>query len=977
MESKISKTLLLQQQYLDSWSNYKRSVDSIIYPYWNYIIITASNDYQAQGYYKQIEERKAFLPKRTKFLVIPDQNNEKIGSGGSTLSVIKYMKKLETNLNGLRILVIHSGGHSKRVPQYSILGKLFTPIPRVLPDGRSSSLFDEIIISMSSITTKIKEGMIIISSSLLLLFNPLKIEYFNEDATCITFNEKAEIGQYHGVFYSADNNYVKKCLHKKNIEELRKEGVIDEKGNVDMDTGAIIFSNKFIESLYCLIDTDEKYKNIVNKNLCLNLYFDFLYPLAEESTLEKFCEEKTEIDKTEELINTRKKIWDILRNAHYKLKHKKVTHAQFFDFGTTREIFDLMTKSIDEYRDLGWDNIINSSSIDISAYDSVIAPGSKVDKKVYIESSYVNSKSTINANVILSSVEIKDDVIPNDVVLHGIKQKNGKFVCRIYGIDDNPKERKLFNKPIESLPFGLSDNLWNVNLYPECDTMDEAVKSALNIYKISHEDKDGNLERWRLYNKKSLSSGCIDADIFELNKWNQKVKDLVKLGIIETLIYNKKNINNVKGLFKGTKNLNEEQEKWLEETLKNSDFSKRIRLYQYIGTALNNQDILMKWHKEVKDCIYNEIGDLIKYHDNCKIIKEKHTVELPLRVNWGGGWSDTPPYCLENGGKVLNAAILLNKMKPVLVVLEKIPEKKILLISEDLNAKAEFTEIQKLQDTGNPYDPFAVPKACLLACGILPQKGGNLNEILTRLGSGFSINSRVRNVPKGSGLGTSSILAAALAKGVLEFIGMKPTEQELQGIVLVMEQLMSTGGGWQDQAGGLCNGIKLITSKPSFNQKLNVRHLNLSKETKEELNKRFCIIYSGETRLASNILTLVEGRYLGYVEESVKAHMRIQDLAEDMSSALESGNINYFANLLNVHWEYSKMLCMGATNKLIEKIFYYIEDLICGRMICGAGGGGFLQIVLQENATKEMLHNRLKETFPDTEIDVWDCSLIF
>ena len=563
------------------------------------------------------------------------------------------------------------------------------------------------------------------------------------------------------------------------------------------------------------------------------------------------------------------------------------------------------------------------------------------------------------------------------MVLHGIKQKNGKYVCRIYGIDDNPKENKLFNKSIDSLPFGLSGNLWTINLYPENNTMDEAVKSALNIYKISHGDKNGNLEEWSKSTKKSLSSGFIEADIFELNKWNQKLKDLVKLGIIETLIYNKKDISNVKDLFKGTKNLNEEQEKWLEDTLKKSDFSKRIRLYQYIGTALNNQDILMKWHKEVKDCIYNEIGDLIKYHDDSKIMKDKHIVELPLRVNWGGGWSDTPPYCLENGGKVLNAAILLNKMKPVIVVFEKIPEKKIILISEDLNAKAEFTEIEKLQETGNPYDPFAVPKACLIACGILPQKDGNLNEILTRLGSGFSINSRVRNVPKGSGLGTSSILAAALAKGALEFIGMKPTEQELQGIVLVMEQLMSTGGGWQDQAGGLCNGIKLITSKPSFNQKLNVRHLNLTKETIEELNKRFCIIYSGETRLASNILTLVEGRYLGYVEESIKAHMRIQDLAEDMTSALESGNINYFANLLNVHWEYSKMICMGATNKLIEKIFYYIEDLICGRMICGAGGGGFLQVVLQENITKEMLHNRLKETFPDTEIDVWDSSLIF
>ena len=275
--------------------------------------------------------------------------------------------------------------------------------------------------------------------------------------------------------------------------------------------------------------------------------------------------------------------------------------------------------------------------------------------------------------------------------------------------------------------------------------MDEAVKSALNIYKISFGEKDGNLEEWKKYNKKSLFSGFNDADIFEYINWNKRIKDLVNLGIIESLIYYKKNIDNVKGIFKeGIRELNDEQNKWLEETLKNSDFSKRIRLYHYIGTALNNEEILMKWHKEVKDCIFNEIGDLIKYHDNCKIVKDKHTVELPLRVNWGGGWSDTPPYCLENGGKVLNAAILLNKMKPVIVVFEKIDKKKILLVSEDLNAKAEFSNIEKLQETGNPYDPFAVTKACLIACGIIPQKGGNLEEILTRLGSGFMINSMLQ-----------------------------------------------------------------------------------------------------------------------------------------------------------------------------------------------------------------------------------------
>ena len=974
---KISKTLLFQQQYLDSWDNYKRSIVSTSYPFWNYIILTASNDYQAKAYEREIDQRKEFLPKRTKFIVISDENNERAGSGGSTLTVIKYMKNLEKKLNDLRILVIHSGGYSKRIPQYSILGKLFTPIPRVLPDGRSSTLFDEIIISMSSITTKIKEGMVIISSNLLLLFNPLKIEYFTDDVTCVTFSEKAEIGQNHGVFYSGSDNYVKKCYHKRSVKELKDEGVIDEKGNVEVDTGMLVFSVKFIESLFSLIDTEEKYKKIVNTKIRLNLYVDFLFPLAFDSTLDKFYEEVTEAEKCDDLINTRKKIWEILRGGGYKLKHKKVTHAKFFNFGTTREIFDLIVKNIDEFRDLGWDNIINSSSCGKNAYDSVVSPGSKVENDVYIETSYVHSEAKIGNNVVLSSIEIKEEIIPDNVVLNGLKQKNGKFICQIYGLDDNPKEDKLFNKKISTLNFGLDDILWNIELYPECDTMEESIKAALNIYKISQGEKDANLEQWKKYNKKSLKTSTDDADIFEMIKWNQKIKDLVKLGKIESLIYYKNDIENVKNVFKGENNLNEVQEKWLEETLKKSDFSKRIRLYHYLGTALNNEDFLMKWHNEVRDCILEQIGDLIKYKEDCKIIKDKHIVELPLRVNWGGGWSDTPPYCLENGGKVLNAAITLNKLKPVIVILEKIPEKKIVIISEDLNAKAEFTTIEKLQQTGNPYDPFAIPKACLIACGILPQKGGSLCEILTRLGSGFIINSRVRDVPKGSGLGTSSILAGAMAKATLEFVGCKPTEQDLHGIVLVMEQLMSTGGGWQDQAGGLCPGVKLVTSKPSFNQKLEVKHLNLSQKTKEELNKRFCIIYSGETRLASNILTIVEGRYLGYVEESIKAHLRIQDLALDMCSALEKGNINYFANLLNVHWEYSKMICTGATNKLIEKIFYFIEDLICGRMICGAGGGGFLQVVLRENVTKEMLHERLKETFPETEIDVWDCEIIY
>ena len=77
-------------------------------------------------------------------------------------------------------------------------------------------------------------------------------------------------------------------------------------------------------------------------------------------------------------------------------------------------------------------------------------------------------------------------------------------------------------------------------------------------------------------------------------------------------------------------------------------------------------------------------------------------------------------------------------------------------------------------------------------------KGVALDEILTRLGGGFEMHSEVTNVPKGSGLGTSSILSAACVKAVFEFMGISYTEEELYAHVLVMEQIMSTGGGWQD-----------------------------------------------------------------------------------------------------------------------------------------------------------------------------------
>ena len=969
---KVPKALLLQQQYLDTWNDFKLSKESKIYPAWDYIIITASNNFQAKGYDQQIQQRIDFLPKRTKFLTITDEKNERIGSGGATIAALKKIIELEKDFKGLRILLIHSGGDSTRTPQYSALGKLFSPIPRVLPDGRSSTLFDEIIISMSSVASRVKEGMVILSGNVLLLFNPLKID-FSSNIACITFKEKPENAHSHGIILEGKNDYVKKCLQKNNKQILTEIGALDENGFVNINTGILLLSYKFMKALYSLIDSEEKYFKIVNSKVRLNLYVDFLYPLTEESTLELFCQEKPEGETCDELKKCRKMIWDEFKKNKFKLKQIKLSPSEMIHFCSIPSIMSLMNEDMVEYRDLGWDNIVNSSSDKISSYNSIITPECSIGNNSYIEISYLHEKAKIGNNVYLSFVEINDEIIPDNVILHALKQNNGKIICRIFGINDNVKEKKIFGKDLFSLPFDINNNvnLWNAKIYPECDSMGEAVSNALNIYKIVHNEGDINL--WKKYTKKSLSD-FNEVDTYSLIEWNQRMENLIKCGKVERLIYGKKNVNNVKGLFSDNK-LNEVQQKWLSEKLNNTDFEKKIRLLYYLGTAIKSEELINRCFKEIKDAIVNKIINESKYNNKCKIIKEKHKVTMPLRVNFAGGWTDTPPYCLENGGVVLNAPILLNNNKPVEVILEKIKEKKIILESKDIDERIEYTSITDLQDINDPFEPFSLQKSCLLSCGIIPIEGGNLDEILDRIGSGFIFRSEIIDIPKGSGLGATSILALACIKAIYEFFGIEYDKNDLYTQVLAIEQIITTGGGWQDQVGGGSRGINIISTEPGIHQKINIKKLKINEKTMEELDNRYFLIYTGERRLARNLLREIESKYIGNVEETIRALKKIKELPEEMAYALESGNIDLLGILLNVHLEYSKILDKGTTNSLIQKIFSVIDDLIVGKMVCGAGGGGFLQIILKSNITKEMVHNRLRGVFPDSEIDIWDCSI--
>lgn len=100
-------SMFLSQAYQDCWDDYNRSVKLKNFPRWDYVILTASNDQQAEGFRRQIEERKEYLPAGTRFAAIPDRGGERVGSGGATLEVLKYLHEQEGDFRKLRVLVIH------------------------------------------------------------------------------------------------------------------------------------------------------------------------------------------------------------------------------------------------------------------------------------------------------------------------------------------------------------------------------------------------------------------------------------------------------------------------------------------------------------------------------------------------------------------------------------------------------------------------------------------------------------------------------------------------------------------------------------------------------------------------------------------------------------------------------------------------------------------------------------------------------
>ena len=350
----------------------------------------------------------------------------------------------------------------------------------------------------------------------------------------------------------------------------------------------------------------------------------------------------------------------------------------------------------------------------------------------------------------------------------------------------------------------------------------------------------------------------------------------------------------------------------------------------------------------------------------------------PVRIDLAGGWTDTPPYCLMEGGSVVNIAIELNGQPPLQAYVKPCQTPHIVLRSIDLGAMEVVETYEQLAAYNKVGSPFSIPKAALVLAGFLPgfsqHTYGSLREQLKDFGAGIELT-LLSAVPAGSGLGTSSILASTVLGAVSDFCGLGWDKNEIGKRTLVLEQLLTTGGGWQDQFGGVLGGVKLLETHRGFDQNPLVRWLPDDLYTQPEYAQCHLLYYTGVTRTAKKILAeIVRRMFLNHGGElrqlrAMKAH------AQDMYETMQRQDFLCMGQLIRKTWQQNQLIDSGTNPDSVRRITDLIDDLCLGYKLPGAGGGGYLYMVAKDPEAAARIKQTLHAAQPNANARFVDMAL--
>lgn len=887
---------------------------------------------------------------RDEWFCTSDPIGSKLGSGGGTAWLLEACKQhiapdkdfLEWLREEKRIL-LHAGGQSRRLPGYAPSGKILTPIP-VFRWARGQRL-EQNLLSLqlplyeqimekapTSLRTLIASGDVYIRAG-----QPLQ-DIPDVDVVCYGLWVDPNLAKNHGVFVSSRSNPDKLdfMLQKPSVEEL---GKLMQTHLFLMDIGIWLLSDRAVD---LLIKRSKKGGELSY----YDMYSEFGLTLGEHPRI------------ADEELNG------------LSVAILPLPGGEFYHYGTSRELISstlAVQNLVNDQREIMHRKVKPHPAMFVQNAD-VAYRLTADNSEIWIENSYVGKEWNIHRQTIITGVPTNDWKlnVPSGVCIDVVPLGEAEYVARPYGFNDTFKgalteERTIYQgisvrewlscRKVAVEEIDGAHDLQAARLFPVCSTIEEL--GLVMRWMISEPELQEGKEIWK--RSRRLSADEISAyanlrrlaaqrDSFRVMNWPVLARNY------ERSVFYQLNLDDAAHEF-AIHHLELPDALPLSAPLMTriSDNMFRARVQQFSGKTYTEYERrafgLMREGLTAAALAKKQQPHLSVYSD--QIVWGRS----PVRIDLAGGWADTPPYCLNEGGNVVNIAIELNGQPPLQVYVKPCKEYKIILRSIDLGAIETVTTYEELSDFMQVGSPFSIPKAALVLAGFQPEFSADvyvtLEEQLKAFGSGIEIT-LLSAIPAGSGLGTSSILASTVLGAVSDFCGLKWDKNEICNRTLILEQLLTTGGGWQDQYGGVLRGVKLLQTHAGMEQSPLVRWLPDYLFTGSEYQKCHLLYYTGITRTAKGILAeIVRSMFLNSTEHlallgSMKSH------AFDLYEAIQRGNFDEMGRLVGKSWKQNQALDSGTNPASVEAIIRQIDDYCLGYKLPGAGGGGYLYMVAKD-----------------------------
>jgi D-glycero-alpha-D-manno-heptose-7-phosphate kinase len=291
----------------------------------------------------------------------------------------------------------------------------------------------------------------------------------------------------------------------------------------------------------------------------------------------------------------------------------------------------------------------------------------------------------------------------------------------------------------------------------------------------------------------------------------------------------------------------------------------------------------------------------------------------PLRISFGGGGTDVPPFVTERGGHVLNATI--DRYAYATLVPNDIG--RVVLRSLDYGDEVSYGVDDPVPELDFQMD---------LAKGVIRRLGV--------AGRGFTLFTHA-DCPPGSGLGASSTMMVALVGVFDRWLGLGLGRYETAQLAHDIERDdLAIGGGRQDHFAAVFGGFNFIEFGADATL---VNPLRLPPEWVSELEYSLVLAYTGKSRLSSTIIEDQARNFAEGAPDAIAAMEETKLAATEMKRLLLTGQFRAFGEALDRAWQTKKRMSGQISTGPIDAVYDAARAAgALGGKVSGAGGGGFM-----------------------------------